>query len=110
MQEPSQQPEKNKSSVPKKQANAYLKYSAMAFQMGAIIAVFSFIGQKIDTYYEATTSYWTAGFALLGVCFALYFLLKDVLNEATQAFLQSLDQYTIADLIRNKPQLLKIIG
>ncbi len=37
-------------------------------------------------------------------------LLKDVLNEATQAFLQSLDQYTIADLIRNKPQLLKIIG
>ena len=70
-----------KPNLQKKQANAYLKYSAMAFQMGIIIAIFSFIGQKVDAYYETTTAYWTAGFALVGVCFALYFLLKDVLID-----------------------------
>ncbi len=36
-------------------------------------------------------------------------LLKGVLNEATTAFLKVLDQYTIADLVRNKPQLLKLV-
>lgn len=37
-------------------------------------------------------------------------LLKGVLNEATNAFLKSLDQYTVADLVRNKPRLLKLLG
>ncbi len=37
-------------------------------------------------------------------------LLKSALNEAVQAFLKSLDQYTVQDLIRNKPQLLKLIS
>ena len=81
MQDKFQEKTKKSPNSQKKQANAYLKYSAMAFQMGAIIAFFSFIGQKVDAYYEATTSYWTAGFALIGVCFSLYFLLKDVLND-----------------------------
>jgi len=35
--------------------------------------------------------------------------LKRVLTEASSVFLKSLDQYTIADLVRNKPQLEKII-
>jgi len=37
-------------------------------------------------------------------------LLKGIVNEAGSAFLKSLDQYSIADLVRNKPQLLKLIG
>ncbi|MGS2724153.1 Rrf2 family transcriptional regulator [Porticoccus sp. GXU_MW_L64] len=37
-------------------------------------------------------------------------LLKGVLNEASHAFLKSLDQYSIADLVRNRPQLLRLIG
>ncbi len=35
--------------------------------------------------------------------------LKGVLDQATRAFLQILDGYTIADLTRNKTQLLQII-
>ncbi len=53
----------------------------MAFQMGATIGIFTFIGKKIDGHYATETPYWTVGFALLGVFTALYFLLKDVLNE-----------------------------
>lgn len=37
-------------------------------------------------------------------------LLKGVLNEASQAFLKSLDNYTVANLIRNKPQLISILS
>ena len=37
-------------------------------------------------------------------------ILKDALNEATDAFLSVLDGYTVADLTRNKRQLLGLIG
>jgi F0F1-type ATP synthase assembly protein I len=81
MQDKSQQKTPKFPNLQKKQANAYLKYSGMAFQMGAIIGGFSYLGQRLDKYFGATTSYWTAGLALMGVCLALYFLLKDVLSK-----------------------------
>jgi Rrf2 family nitric oxide-sensitive transcriptional repressor len=37
-------------------------------------------------------------------------LLKEALNKAANAFLESLDDYTIADLTRNKPQLLQLVN
>ena len=37
-------------------------------------------------------------------------ILKEALNEATDAFLSVLDGYTVADLTRNRQQLLKLIG
>ncbi len=36
--------------------------------------------------------------------------LKPILNAATSAFLEVLDNYSIADLITNKEQLLKLVG
>ncbi len=36
-------------------------------------------------------------------------ILKDALNEATDAFLSVLDGYTVADLTRNRRQLLRLI-
>lgn len=36
-------------------------------------------------------------------------LLKGVFSEATAEFLKSLDNYTVADLVRNRPQLLRLI-
>ena len=36
--------------------------------------------------------------------------LKPILNAATSAFLEVLDNYSIADLITNKQQLLKLVG
>lgn len=37
-------------------------------------------------------------------------LLKEALGEAMSAFLKVLDSYTISDLVRNKVQLVKLIG
>lgn len=37
-------------------------------------------------------------------------LLKEALDDAMSAFLKTLDQYTINDLVRNKVQLVRLIG
>lgn len=37
-------------------------------------------------------------------------LLKGALNKATNHFLETLDEYSIEDLVRNKPQLLSLIN
>ncbi|MGI9295261.1 MAG: Rrf2 family transcriptional regulator [Pseudomonadales bacterium] len=36
-------------------------------------------------------------------------ILKCALNEATKSFLQVLDNYTVADLVKNRTQLLRLI-
>ena len=37
-------------------------------------------------------------------------LLKRALGEATDAFLETLDNYTIADLTKNRDDLIKLVG
>lgn len=37
-------------------------------------------------------------------------LLKGALKEATNTFLKTLDGYSVADLVRNKPQLIKLVS
>ena len=77
MQEPSQQQEKVLNAR-KKQVKALGKYSGMAFQMGATIGLFAFIGQWIDGYFSTEKPYWTIFFSLFGVFAALYYFIKDV--------------------------------
>jgi Rrf2 family nitric oxide-sensitive transcriptional repressor len=37
-------------------------------------------------------------------------LLKRALNKATKAFLETLDDYTVADLTRNRAHIVKLVG
>lgn len=37
-------------------------------------------------------------------------LLKRALNQATKAFLKTLDEYTVADITRNRARILKLVG
>lgn len=37
-------------------------------------------------------------------------LLKGALNRATQAFLDTLDGYTVADLVRNRDRIVALVG
>jgi F0F1-type ATP synthase assembly protein I len=59
--------------------NMYLKYSGMAFQMGAIILVGAIAGQKLDKYVQTTQPWFTLVFSLLSIFVALYVSLKDFL-------------------------------
>lgn len=66
-------------------ADAYVKYSGMAIQMGATIAIFTYGGQLLDGRFNTNKPYWTIGFSLLGVFVSLYSLLKGVLADSKQS-------------------------
>ena len=69
---------KGSSKLPPK-ANAYLKYSGMAFQLVAAILIGVFVGKKLDAYFQFDRPYMTAASALLFLLAGLYVSLKDLL-------------------------------
>lgn len=66
----------NEESQGKKVGNL-AKFSAIGFQMVAVIGLFTFIGYKIDEHRASKTPIITAGFALVGVAIALYQAIKQ---------------------------------
>jgi ATP synthase protein I len=63
-----------------KPLNSYAKYSAVGFQMIAIIGIFTFIGYKIDASANHTTKWVTALLSLIGVFISLYIVIRSVKN------------------------------
>ncbi len=57
-----------------------MKYSGMAFQMGAIILLGTLAGQKADAYFAMEKPLLTVAFALLAIFAALYLTLKDLIK------------------------------
>lgn len=64
----------------KKQVNNYLKFTALAMQMGAIIGGAVWLGVFLDGKYNHGGKAWTVGFSLFGVAAALYQVLKEVIK------------------------------
>ncbi|WP_442794866.1 AtpZ/AtpI family protein [Pelobium manganitolerans] len=62
----------------KRPLNAYVKYSALGFQMIGIIGAFTFAGYKLDQSRESGTPIYTAILSLVGVAIALYFVFKGI--------------------------------
>ncbi|MDI1355188.1 MAG: AtpZ/AtpI family protein [bacterium] len=62
-----------------KPPNPYFKYSNMAFQMVAIIGLSVFGGQKLDAWFNNSLPIYTIVLSLLGIGFALYLVLKDLI-------------------------------
>jgi F0F1-type ATP synthase assembly protein I len=60
--------------------SAYLKYSGMAFQMGAIILVGALAGRKLDGYFGLPRPWCTIVLSLLAIFLALYVSLKDLIT------------------------------
>lgn len=63
---------------PKKQPNRWLALINMPIQMGAIIFIFSFIGQWLDEKYGVPQHWYTKGFTLFGVFVAMYTIIRQV--------------------------------
>ena len=70
--------QQNSKPTPGKAINAYAKYSAMGFQMVAIIGVFTFAGYKIDESANHSTKWVTALLSLVGVFISLYIVIRSV--------------------------------
>ena len=60
------------------EANNLAKFTGIAFQMIAIIGVFTFAGYKIDEIYHHATKWATAGLSLTGVFISLYVVIKSI--------------------------------
>lgn len=56
----------------------YARYSGMAIQMGLIILIGTFLGKKLDAYFQTERPYLTVALALLSIFAALYVALKDL--------------------------------
>ena len=68
---------------PKKRAvDQFLKFSGLAFQMGAIIGAGAFVGVKLDDYLEKEFPLFTLLFSLFAVFSALYFVIKEVISHS----------------------------
>ena len=63
----------------KKQLNNYVKYSAMSFQMAAIVLLLTWGGIKLDEYLE-TKPVFTLILCLFSIVAALYLTLKDFIK------------------------------
>lgn len=64
----------------KKQVTSLARYSALAFQMLAIILLFVFGGIKLDAYFQLTFHWFTLIGTILGFVLSLYYSLKDLLK------------------------------
>ena len=70
--------EQNPDSGNDKPINAYAKYSALGFQMIAIIGLFAFVGYKIDASAGHAIKWVTATLSLIGVFISLYIVIRSV--------------------------------
>ncbi|QQL50078.1 AtpZ/AtpI family protein [Mucilaginibacter ginkgonis] len=61
-----------------KQANNYIKFTGLAFQMIAIIGIMTFIGYRIDVSSGHQTKWVTAAFALFGVFSSLVLVFRGI--------------------------------
>lgn len=72
----------NKSEKKANQLNAYARFSAIGFQMIAIIAVMTFIGVKLDDAYPNKYHLFTIVLSLVGVAMSMYYVIKQANKTA----------------------------
>lgn len=63
-----------------KQPKAFLKYSNMAIQMGLIIGLSAWGGQRLDHHYNNSKPILTIILCLIGIGISLYLVLKDFIH------------------------------
>lgn len=65
----------------KHKTNEYLKYSGMAFEMFAIMCLFTIGGSKLDEYLQSEKQYFTMLGAIFGTIVALTYTLRDFISK-----------------------------
>lgn len=64
----------------KKQIDTYIRFSGIAFQMIAVIGIFSYFGVWLDKKFPNSYSLNTVIFSLVGVILAMYLVIKKVIS------------------------------
>ncbi|HRN40481.1 MAG: AtpZ/AtpI family protein [Flavobacteriales bacterium] len=68
------------SKKPNSSLNQYARFSGIAIQMGVIIGFSAWGGRKLDQQFNLNKPYLTIVCSLLGVAFALYLIIREVIN------------------------------
>ena len=76
-----QKPDEEDKSSRTRQIQDYAKYSGMAIQMGIIILAGTYLGKKLDEYFQTERPLLTVLCALISIFLALYLSLKDLLKN-----------------------------
>jgi len=63
-----------------KNNNLYLKYSSIAFQMGAIITLGTFGGKWLDSFFNLKFPIFVITLAILSVFLAVFYAIKDIIR------------------------------
>ena len=58
----------------------FARFSGLGIQMGAIIAIFTWLGTYLDKKFASKTPWWTIGLSLFGVMAGLYLVIKEVIK------------------------------
>ncbi len=66
-----------------KNAQSYLKYSGMAFQMAAILIIGALAGRELDERYQTERPYFTLILVIFAIIGAFYLTLKDFIFVPT---------------------------
>jgi Putative F0F1-ATPase subunit Ca2+/Mg2+ transporter len=75
---PTNQPNPNSKKRP---LNEYARYSAMGFQMAAIIFAATWAGVKLDEYLALKIPVFTLTFSILSVVLSMYYFIKGFLPK-----------------------------
>lgn len=62
--------------------NNYAKYSSIAFQMIAIVAIGSFVGVKIDDHFGNENNLWTIILSLCSTILAVIFVIRRIIADS----------------------------
>ncbi|RZN84532.1 MAG: AtpZ/AtpI family protein [Winogradskyella sp.] len=63
----------------KERLNTYARFSGIAIQMGAMIAIGTFVGVKLDEKYPNKNNLFTLGFTLGSVIASLVYVIKRII-------------------------------
>ena len=66
----------------KKTANAFVRYSGMAFQMIAVLLLAAYSGQWLDNHFQNKQPWFTLVLLLIGVTASMYLIIKTVTKNS----------------------------
>ncbi len=75
---------KPESSKKKSGANPYLRFTGLAFQMGALIALGAWGGSELDDRSGNQKPIYTIVFCLLAIAISLYLIIKEALKLSNE--------------------------
>lgn len=62
----------------------FARFSSLGIQMGATIAICTWLGVWLDKKFQSENAYWTLGLTLFGVFAGLYLVIRDVIEMSKE--------------------------